>query len=145
MRILDCYEVYQLENLKNIKPKDQLWFNIVNCLYKVEDNDWTFQLTGISDFKHFTDNGVENILKNYKEQVDDKIQELLNFISSLAELQEYEFYTGYQYDLIEKILNNKLEKRFIDMEYCYYYNGIYFTIEENFHQHIYVLGVEKNG
>lgn len=132
MRILNGYEIYQLDNVEDFKIGDQLWFNVLNCLHKVGDDEWRFQLTGICNFERVSDEQAESIIKSYQGALDDKMQELLDYIEN-SECKE-PFYTGYELSLIKRYLRDHELVQTTETDFTY--QGKRFILTGNYNQYI---------
>lgn len=136
---LNAYETYKLNSLKDLEDGTQLWFNISNVLYK-ENDMWNFQCTGICTWEISEKDG-EEILYLFKNKVDTSIKTLLEFIDIheySSEQYEYDFYTGYELELIKILLKEKLEYKETMETEIFSYKGKRFSIWRNYNHGIHI-------
>ena len=133
--VYNGYEITKLNNLRNLEEETQLWFNINVCLFKRDG--WNLQLTNIYTEK-ISEGDAEQILYLFKNKLEETIENLLDFISKQEyneDKYEVEFYTGYELNLIEQILKEKLNCK----NDIYNYNNKRFIIWNNYVQNIHIL------
>lgn len=138
--VYNGYEITKLNNLRNLEEETQLWFNINVCLFKRQG--WNLQLTNIYTEK-ISEEDAEQILYLFKNKLEETIENLLDFISKQEyneDKYEVEFYTGYELNLIEQILKEKLNCK----NDIYNYNNKRFIIWNNYVQNIHILRGGKN-
>ncbi len=144
-KILNSYEIYKLNSLKDIENNTFLWFNDYNCLYK-KDNQWIYNAVNLHT-ESLTLEKAQNILNNYKYNIEETIEEILYTVVN-SDMKEYaeNCLTGFPVDLIIQVLQDKLDWKEdkISKTIIFYFSDRKFQIWGDYHHQLHIREVKKN-
>lgn len=142
-KVLNSYEIYKLNSLKDIENDTFLWFNDYNCLYK-KDNQWIYNAVNLCA-ESLTLEKAQNILDNYKYNIEETIEEILYTVVN-SDMKKYadECLTGFSSDLIIQVLQDELEwKEDKISEIIFYFAERKFQIWGDYHHQLHIREVKN--
>ena len=138
-KILNSYEIYKLNSLKDIENNTFLWFNDYNCLYK-KDNQWIYNAVNLCA-ESLTLEKAQTILNNYKYNIEEEIEEILYTVVN-SDMKEYaeKCLTGFPLDLIIQVLQDKLDWKEdkISKTIIFYFAERKFQIWGDYHHQLHI-------
>lgn len=134
MKAYSSFDLYKLNNLNGIEELDCLWFNSSTYLRKANEQ-WTYNNENILHLE-ITKEEAEEILQDFKKNVDYEIDEILNLVEQNN--SEIEYFSGLEEEFLKQLLTEKLKHVSQFNTYIFYWKNKGFMIWGNYNQTIHI-------